>query len=131
MSEETKNDSPRGEQKRHFFRGEVALTVRAELFALPDGSELPTDREIPIDMLNVGGGGMLLLVTRRTPTTELVCDRALVDLSIPSFGSVLVVRLLSRVVRIETPMPDELRLALEFLLLSPKEADAIVRMASL
>ena len=58
MSEETKNDSPRGEQNRHFFRKEMALTVQAELFALPDGSELPIDREIPIDTVNVSGGGV-------------------------------------------------------------------------
>jgi len=128
MSEETKSG---GAQKRDFFRKEMALTVQAELFGLPDGSELPTDREIPIDTVNVSGGGMLLLVTRMTPTTELICHGALIDLSIPSSGSVLVMRLLGRIVRIERPTPDELRFALEFILISPKEADAIVRIASL
>jgi len=128
MSEEPKSD---GSQRRDFFRREMALMVQGELFALPEGSELPSDREIPIDTVNVSGGGMLLLVTRRTPTTELICRGALVDLSIPSSGSVLVMRLLGRIVRIENPTPDELRFALEFILISPKEADTIVRIASL
>ena len=131
MSEEPKGDSPRGKQRRAFFRREIGLTVQAELFALPDGPELPTDREIPVDTINVSAGGMLLLVTRMTPITELICHGALVDLSIPSSGSLLLMRLLGRIVRIEKPTPDELRFALEFILISPKEADAIVRIASL
>ena len=56
---------------------------------------------------------------------------ALVDLSIPSSGSLLLMRLLGRIVRMEKPTPNELRFALEFILISPKEADTIVRIASL
>ena len=116
MSEEPRDGYS---QHRSFFRREMALTISAELFALPDGSELPTDREIPVEMVNVSGGGMLLLATRRTPTTERVCVGTLVDVSIPSSGSVLVMRLLARVIRLERPTPDELRFALEFVLISP------------
>ena len=128
MSEESRIGGP---QRREFFRREMALTVQAELFALPDRAELPDDREIPVETINVSGGGMLLLATRWTPTTALISAGALVDLSIPSSGSILVVRLLSRVVRVERPTPDELRFALEFILISPKEADTIIRIVSL
>jgi len=128
MSEESKSGGP---QKRDYFRREMALSVQAELFALPDSSELPADREIPVETINVSGGGMLLLATRRTPTTALISAGALVDLSIPGSGSILLIRLLSRVVRVERPTPDELRFALEFILISPKEADTIIRIVSL
>ncbi len=128
MSEESKGDFS---QHRSFFRKEMALAVSAELLALPDGSELPTDTEIPVEMVNVGGGGMLLLATPRTPTTERICVGTLIDVSIPSSGSILVMRLLARVVRLERPTPDELCFALEFVLISPKEADTIVRIVML
>ena len=128
MSDESRGDLT---QHRYFFRKKMSLADRAELFALPGDSELPADREIPVEIVNVSGGGMLLLITRGAKAAELICEGALVDVSLPSPESVLVMRLLARVVRLERPTPDELRFALEFILISPKEADAIVRIVML
>ncbi|MBN1592152.1 MAG: PilZ domain-containing protein [Candidatus Coatesbacteria bacterium] len=119
------------EQHRSYFRREMAIAVSAELFALPDGSELPDERVIPVETVNVSGGGMLLMATRKSPTTDLISVGTLIDVSIPSSGSVVVTRLLARVVRLERPTPNELRFALEFILISPKEADTIVRIVML
>ena len=119
------------EQRRNFFRREIALQVGAKLFALPGQAELPPERDMPVRTVNLSAGGVLLLGTGPTPAAERLCEGALIDLSISSFGSPLPIRLLGRVVRVEDPGPDELRFAVEFILITPSEADTIVRNISL
>jgi len=118
-------------QRRDFFRREMALPAGAKLFALPGHAELPPERDIPVKTVNLSAGGVLLLATERTPAAELLCEGALIDFSVSSFGSPLPIRLLGRVVRVENPGPDELRFAVEFILITPSEADTIVRKVSL
>ena len=127
MSDETEQTS---KQRRDFFRREMALPVGAKLFALPGHTELPPERDFAVKTVNLSAGG-LLLATGRTPAAERLCEGALIDVSVSSFGSPLPIRLLGRVVRVENPGPDELRFAVEFILITPSEADTIVRKVSL
>jgi len=128
VSDETEQTS---KQRRDFFRRQMALPVGAKLFALPGHTELPPERDLAVKTVNLSAGGVLLLATGPTPAAELLCEGALIDLSVSSFGSPLPIRLLGRVVRVEDPGPDELRFAVEFILITPSEADAIVRKVSL
>ena len=128
------------EQRRRFFRKELTLPAEAWLFALPDGNQLPEDRRIAATVISLSGSGSLL---RASPSTEallqvdglteaarMVHSGALIDLSIQLPHELLPLRILSRVVRVEETSEDALNFAVEFILLSPKETDRIVRLVS-
>jgi len=57
----------------------------------------------------------------------VVSEGALIDLSFASLGSPLPIRLLGRVVRVDKSSPDEVSLAVEFILITPSEADMIAQ----
>ena len=114
-------------QRRNFFRKEMSLPVSAKLFAVKGQTELPAERDMMVKTVNLSAGGILLLTTGKTPAADLVSEGALIDLSFASLGSPLPIRLLGRVVRVDKSSPDEVSLAVEFILITPSEADMIAQ----
>lgn len=73
---------------------------------------------------------MLLNVKRTAQAGGTVCQGALLDLSLSVPGALLPLRILARVIRAEEAQGQTVPCAVEFLLLSPKETDTIVRLVS-